>query len=163
MYQPYPSGDQRSQARREPPASVRRAVLVMYAGAALSVAGVVVTLVSRSSLLAAIRKAHPLLSAARVAKLENFDVVTYILIGVLGACLWIWMATANKAGNSRARTTASVIFAVNTIAVLVSLARPEAVANKAAAIVIWLTGLVTIVLLWQRDASTYYDGSGRVA
>lgn len=163
MYQQYPSGEQQAEPRPAPPKSVLTAVKLMYVGAVLSAAGAVIALVSTGSLRTAIRKAHPLLSTGRVHSLEVQDVAVIVVAGVIGIALWIWMAAANKAGSSRARIIATVIWALNTIAVLIDLTRPEAMASKVAGAVIWLAGLAVIVLLWQRDSSKYYTASSRPA
>jgi hypothetical protein len=163
MYQPYPSGVQESRSASAPPSSILTAVKVMYVGAAFSAIGVILTLVTVGSVRTAIHKAHPLLSAARVHSLGNFDAISAVVIGVIAMGLWLWMAFANKAGGSWARVTASVIFGLNTLAALVVVSRPEAVLNKLAAIVIWLAGLAVIVLLWQRKSSNFYDSRTRVS
>jgi hypothetical protein len=162
MYQPYPSGGQESRST-SPPSSILRAVKIMYAGAALSAIGVILTLVTVGSIRAAIHKAHPLLSATRVHALGNFDVISAVVIGVIAMGLWLWMAFANKAGDRWARVTASVIFGLNTLAALIVVSRPEAALNKLAAVIIWLAGLATIVLLWQRESSNFYDSRTRVS
>jgi hypothetical protein len=161
MYQPYPSGGQQDQPRPAPPRSILAAVKIMYVGAVLSAVGVVLGVVTIGSLRAAIYRAHPLMGAHRVHSLEVQDVSIIVVVGVLGIALWLWMATANKAGSSRARTIATVIFALNVIAVLIDLIRPVAMASKIAGVVICLAGLAAVVLLWQRDSSQYYDASAR--
>jgi hypothetical protein len=158
MYQPYPSGGQ-EQAQPEPPRSILTAVKIMYVGAALSAVAVVVGLATIGSLHAAIRRAHPLLGAHRVHGLEVFDLAIIVVVGVLGIIVWLWMAAANKAGSTRARTVATVIFVLNTIVVLFDLGRPEAMASKIAGIIICVAGLAAIVMLWQRDSSNYYSAS----
>jgi hypothetical protein len=160
MYQPYPAT--KDQPRSGPPSSILMAMKVMYVGAALSAVATILTLVTTGSLREAIHKAHPLLSAARVDKLEQFDVVAAVVVGVVGIGLWLWMAVANKEGNGWARITASLLFALNTVATLVVVFRPGAAPAKGATIVIWLAGLAVVILLWQRDSSNYYESSGRV-
>lgn len=160
MYQPYPSGAQQEQPRPAPPRSILVAVKIMYVGAVLSAVAIVLAVVTVSSLRAAIHRAHPLLGVGRMHSLEVLDVSVIVVVGVVGIALWLWMAAANKAGRSRARITATVIFALNVIAVLINVIRPEATASKVAGIVICLAGLAAVVLLWQRDSSQYYDASG---
>src|SRR5580693_4679318 len=62
MYQPYPStpgGSLPEPSRAEQPPSVRNAVRLMYAGAALSAVVVIVTLLSIASLKGAILSKYP--------------------------------------------------------------------------------------------------------
>ncbi len=47
------------------------------------------------------------------------------MAGLLAVGLWIWMARANSAGKSWARIAATALFAINTLAVLSTFARPH--------------------------------------
>lgn len=162
MYKAYPSS-QESQSRLAPSRSVLAAVKVMYAGAVLSALAAVLALVTTGSLRTAIHKAHPLLDHSRVQSAVTFDVVIAVVAGVIGIAVWLWMAHANKAGESWARVVASVVFGLNTLGLLAVVTRPDSLLGKAITVVIWVVGLATIILLWQRDASNYYDASRRLA
>jgi hypothetical protein len=90
----------------------------------------------------------------------------------LGVALWLWMASANRAGRKWARTTSTVLFVISTLgtASLLLLLRPllhltAALGGSASDIVlvsvlfavgIWVLGLATIVLLWRTESSDYY-------
>ena len=157
MYQPYPSGGQEPQPPRpEPPASILTAVRLMYAGAAASALSLIATLLTISSLRTAIHNADPTLSATRLHSAQAAAVVIAVLFGLIGVGLWIWMAAANKAAKNWARITASVIFGLDTLAVVADLIRPEPLLNRLVSIVIRLIGLGVIALLWRRESSDYY-------
>ena len=79
-----------------------------------------------------------------------------ILTGLIGVGLWLWMARMNGAGRSWARVVASVLFALSTLSVLTSIARPSAGVTRIFGVLVWLVGLGAIVLLWQRDSSDYF-------
>jgi hypothetical protein len=87
-----------------------------------------------------------------------------------GAALWWWMALANKAGNRWARTTATVYFGINALGGIIAwleVAHLGAFSASAFAATtgfylvvglgVLLLGLTTIVLLWRRESSDYYD------
>ena len=84
-----------------------------------------------------------------------------VLTGLIGVGLWLWMARTNGAGKSWARVVASVLFALNTLSVLTSIARPSAAVTRIFGLLVWLVGLGAIVLLWQRDSSEYFSSSRR--
>jgi hypothetical protein len=50
-----------------------------------------------------------------------------------------------------------VLFGVDTIALLVTLGSPGIGGTKGIGVVIWLIGLVTVILLWQRRSSEYFS------
>jgi hypothetical protein len=157
MYQPYPSGDQQPVTPPGPPQPVRTAVLLMYAGAALSAIEIIIGLLTISSLKNAIRSRYPGYTSSQLHTAEVVGVTTVVVIGLIGVGLWLWMAWANGAGKSWARVVASVFFGLNTIDLLTLVARPHATLGLALAILVWLVGLGAILLLWQRESSAYYQ------
>jgi hypothetical protein len=161
-YQPYPTtGNNYSPQRPEAPKSVLNAVKLMYAGAGLSVIGLVLGLVSLGSLKTAIlqaaKNAHKTLTAAQLHDAQLAGVAFIIFTGLVGVGLWLWMARMNGAGRSWARVVATVLFALNTISALESVARPTASVTKILGLLIWIAGLGAIVLLWQRDSSDFFN------
>jgi hypothetical protein len=89
---------------------------------------------------------------------------------VPGAALWLWLALANKAGKRWARITATLWFGINALgaaSVWLGLGHVGALSASALAattgfylvvsLVSLLLGLTSIVLLWTRKSSDYYD------
>ncbi len=160
MYQPYPSGSQMPEPQRPPtPASVLNAVKSMYAGAALSVAGLIVSLATAGNLKSQIRKARPTLTVTQVDNAAKALVVLSIFFGLVAVGLWLWMAWANKAGKNWARITGTVFFGLDTLGLL-SVAQPVSVVSKLVTVLVWLAGLGAIVLLWRGESSRYFSGTG---
>ena len=87
----------------------------MYVGAAVSTVSLVISLVNISGTKAAIKKAHPSLTAAQVNQLQHVIIAVAVVSGVIGAALWLWMARANSQGRNWARITSSVLFALATV------------------------------------------------
>jgi hypothetical protein len=139
-----------------PPPSIQNAVRFIYAGAAIQALSVILDIAAvrgriQSSL--ATGSATPL-TASQLNTAEAVGVGFLILGGVVGASLWLWMATKNKAGRRWARILSTVFFALFTVAVVAII--PLAVGNEIIPVAEWLVGLVAIVLLWQRESSDFY-------
>ena len=159
MYQPYPQGGEMPPeptgparpGRPAPPRTVKTAVLLMYAGAAVTAVTLVVTVLTVHSIESTMetranytpQQAHQLVIAAIVEAL--------ITLG-----LWLLMAWANRTGQPWGRITATVLFGLNTIGLLLAFLRGADVVNLVFAIVVWLIGLGAIVLLWRKESSQYF-------
>jgi hypothetical protein len=156
MYQPYPSAGQAPEpARREPPPSVVMAVRLMYAGAVVSAVSLVVGLATVGSLRTSLHKSRPSLTPTQLHDLQNIVVVGSVVIGLISIGLWVWMALMNKAGKSWARIVATVLFGLDTVFLLLGVARAGAAASSLVSILIWLIGLGAVILLWRKDSSEY--------
>ena len=157
MYESYPSVPPEAEpVRAEPPASVRNAVRLMYAGAALSAIVVIVTLVSIGSLKANILAHYPHYTATQRHTAEVAAVVTSIIGGLIAIGLWLWMAWANGRGRNWARIVAAVFFGINTLDLLASFARVHAVGSLIVSVLVWLVGLGAIVFLFNKESAAYF-------
>ena len=164
MYQPYPGGAQVPEPSDRPPAppSIVRAVQVMYAGAAASLIGIIINMTTLSSTKSEIIRLHPKLTATQVANAEHVAIGLFIVSGLLGAGLWIWVAQMSKAGKNWARIVGTVLFAIDTISVFAGAATvPGGGATRIYSILVWLIGLAAVILLWQRASSDYFRGAPR--
>jgi hypothetical protein len=170
-YQPYPAGGNQPGQQPPQPTSVRNAVWLMYGGAALSALSAILILALSSSIKNAVGKAlrsanqtaisqgKKPLTATQIHSVENVTVVVLVVILLIGVGLWVWMAWANGRGRNWARIFATVLFALNTIYLVLSV-------RRAGVSVIfvglgWLLGLGAIVLLWRRESSEYFQPGGR--
>ena len=144
---PYPTDWQPE--RQEPPQSIQRAVMLMYVGAGLEGLGLILNLIG-------VGRSGSNTSSGAVGSL-------------IGICLWVWMARANKEGKSWARVTSTVFFGIDCLLVLLLLVailvtlhsvspslKTLLLLSGLAGIVIWAVGLATIILLWRRESSEYY-------
>jgi hypothetical protein len=161
MYQPYPSSGKAPEpaARPEPPASVIMAVRFMYAGAVVSAVSLIVGLATIGNLRSTLHSADPKLTPSQLHSLETFLIVLSVVTGVLGIALWIFMAIMNKAGKSWARITGTVLFGIDTLLLLLGLARAGAAAGTLFSILTWLTGLGAVIFLWRRDSTEFFNAS----
>ena len=175
-YQPYPTGGGANQigtAERGPqPSTLRNAVRLMWAGGALALIGVIVTLSFSSRIKTAVTNAaiksnrtaasrhKAMLTAAQIHSLANATVVLLAVFGVIGVLLWVWMAWANNRGRAWARIVATVLFGLNTIAALLELGRASV--SLITILLGWLIGLGAIVLLWNKQTSQYINAGKQI-
>jgi hypothetical protein len=161
MYQPYPTagGPEPTQERPPLPQSVANAVKLMYAGAALSVIEIIISLATIHAVKRAIERAFPHYTTTRVHNLEVFDIALVVISGLIGVALWLLMARLNASGRSWARIVASVLFGIDTLELVSVFARPHAVLGLLFAVLMWLVGLGAIILLWRKDSSAYFQSA----
>jgi hypothetical protein len=157
MYQPYPSAGQTPEpVHPGPPASVVMAARLMYAGAVVSAVSLVVGLATVGSLRDSLHKSDPSLTSTQLHNLQSVVVVGSVAIGLISIGLWVWMALMNKAGKSWARIVATVLFGLDTLFLLLGVARAGAAAGTLVSILTWLIGLGAVIYLWRRDSSAYF-------
>jgi hypothetical protein len=161
MVQPDPSAGQMPEpVHPGPPPSVVMAVRLMYTGAVVSALSLIVGLATVGSFRASIRtslhKANPKVTPAQVHNIETIFVVGSVGFQVISIGLWVWMALMNKAGKSWARIVAIVLFGLNTLSLLLGVARTGAASGILVSVLIWLIGLGAVIYLWRRDASEYF-------
>jgi hypothetical protein len=140
-----------------PPASVANAIKVMYAGAAVSVISVITGLVVAGSEKSAIQAAHPDMSAAQVSAYAEFDLVSVLIVGLIGVGLWIWLARMCRDGRGVVRVVGTVLFGVDTLLQVLGFTQPITFAARIPGLLVWLIGLAAVVLLWRPDAADYFN------
>jgi hypothetical protein len=149
--------DAMSRYTPEPPRPVLVAAWLMYSGAAITLLGTLVSLATIGEVKTAFSARHPLLSGNAVKSVAAVASVEVLIGGGAVIALWLWLAFASKQGRPWARTVGTVLFGVDTLALLVTLGSPGIGGTKGIGVVIWLIGLVTVILLWQRRASEYFS------
>jgi hypothetical protein len=162
MYQPYPQGGEMppDPTRPAPPRPVRTAVLLMYTGAALSAVSLIVTVLSFHAIERAIRNASSTLTAQQVHNDAIVAVTIAVVESLIAIGLWLLMAWGNKNGQTWARITATVLFGLNTLFLLLSFTRAAVSASLAFSVLVWLVGLGAIVLLWRKESGQYFAATG---
>jgi hypothetical protein len=162
-YQPYPTSGQVPEPQQRPPAptSVQTAVKLMYAGAALTVIELIVSLATVGNLKSAIvkagNKAHKHYTTSQIHTLEVASIAFVVIAAVIAIGLWLWMARANAAGHSYARIVGSILFALNTLIFLADVARPHVGLALIFNLLVWLAGLGAVIMLWRRESSDYFN------
>jgi hypothetical protein len=161
MYPTYPSGTEMPEVQRPPvPSPVRNAVRAMYAGAAVTVVGVVIEILTAGATKTAIEKRSHHLTASQLNASEHALVIGFAVSGLIAVAAWIVIARACQRGQAWARITGTVLFGLATVDTIVSATAPVAGPVKAWWPVIWLAGLTAVILLWQRASTAFFRGTG---
>ena len=160
MYQPYPGQTQMPEVQRPPaPAPVRNAVKAMYVGAVTSILGIVIDVITVGATKSAIEKRSPNLTASQVNSSQHVLVIGFIVAGLIGAAIWIFLARSCLSGKNWARITGTVLFVIATVDTFVGLSSPIAATARIWGIVVWLVGLTVIVFLWQRASTAFFKAT----
>jgi heme A synthase len=156
MIQQYPTQTTDLQ-RPDPPASLLRAVKVMYAGAILGPIHAVIYVVTAGATKRAIEAKHPYWSASLVAATTHIAVIGGAVIVLMAAMLYVWIARSCRSGKNWARVTGTVLFAVAVLLAAYNLGPGvETTLNMIFNFTGILIGLVAVVLLWRRASSAYF-------
>jgi hypothetical protein len=151
-----PYGEQRP--KPTPPSSIRTAVMLMYAGAALSAIGLLFGFLTQESLRDQALSREPSLTESEIDAIVSFTIAVTVVIGLIGVLLWVWMAETNRRGKSWARIVATVLGALNILLVVFGLTTQQysgtiLVFNLISAAL----AAVILYFLYRPDSSAYYE------
>ncbi len=174
-YPQYPGGAAMSQQPKPPlPDTVRNAYYLMLAGAAVQAIGIVTALAQVGAIKDAMKKSmlksNPNTSQSTIDAMGTVIIVLLVVFSLIYIGLWIWMAYANRAGKNWARITGTCFFAFLTLSTISGLAvrasgatntmsagTSSTVATTVVNLVAWLIGLATVILLWNKASSSYFQ------
>jgi len=161
----YPVTPGQAVADAPQPPSIVRAVMLMRAGAVLSIVNVLVGLATLGSLKDNIRK--QLTDNGNYTQ-SNFDtayhvtIISLVVAGLLGVALWLWMAHTNGNGRKWARVVATALGALSILSFVLVLGQGQA--STLSVVLSALTALLAIsilVLLWRRESTEFYLARSR--
>lgn len=143
------------------PSSITMAVRLMYVGAALSVVGVLVAIVMKSQIHDRVRQAlKDAGKSADTSQVHSIMVVTlggFVIVGLIGVALWLFMAWANGKGKSWARIVATILGVLNVLSFLGSFVQHSTTPlGVVVGLINVLLAIVILVLLWRKESSDYY-------
>ena len=155
------------QAPQQPP-SIKTAVTLMRVGAVISLLGVVYTLLSLNSFEDDIKRqaldSDTSLTASELDSIFAVTVAVVVILGILGALLWLWMAWANGRGRKWARRVATVLGALNIVSSMLTLANNQATTITTILTIVNLAvGAGALYFLYRPDSSRFYEESSRPA
>lgn len=143
------------------PASIALAVKLMYAGAALSLLGIIITFLSRDTIREGVEKASrdatTPMTSSQIDTAVGVGIGISVFVGIIGVALWLWMAAANGRGRKWARIVATVFFALSVIFTLIGLIQKPPPLSLVLSLVSLLLGTYIIVLLYKRESTEYYE------
>jgi hypothetical protein len=160
-YPGYPGGGAPvPQGPRHMPSSVHTAVILMWAGGALELLGILLVALNHHAVRVAVIKA-----ANRSGRAVNINaavaaaIAIVVIGGLIYAGLWAWMAVMNSKGKNWARITGTVFWGIDVLLLIVNFLRPNASAVKIFALLIFVLGGVAVFLLWRPDSSPWFTPS----
>jgi hypothetical protein len=153
---PAPAAEPVRRAKPDPPRSVMLAVRTMYAGAALTAIGLVISVVGVATGEKALRASHTHATLAQLQATQRFLIVGAVVSGLIEIGAWLLMARANRSGLKWARIVATVLFALGTWNLISHIIGTATVTNLAYTALMWLVGFGAVFFLWQKDSSGYF-------
>jgi serine/threonine protein kinase len=139
------------------PASMRRAVGLMYAGAAAALVYAIGVVIVASAIIAK----HPGATAARASSGQltvGRVAILAVVAGLIEIAFWLGIARACRNGRSGARVAGTVLFALHTIGLLAVLGsnHPGLGLTKILTLLSWFIACGAVVYLWQRASSAFF-------
>jgi hypothetical protein len=169
MYQPYPSSGQSAGPLRPPapaPAPVRTAVKLMHAGAAVSAVELVIGLAVIIVDVKAAASGRFLGRSLAAPQMRPFVISVWIVSGLVGIALWLWMARANGQGRNWARILSTVLFGLAALQLRGDFTHPVSHAGSGVIVLYyggavlfaaaWLAGAAAVWLLWRPASSAFF-------
>jgi hypothetical protein len=169
MCQPYQSSGQSAEPLRPPaPAPMLTAVKLMYAGAAVSAVGLIIGL---ALIIADIQVAArgQFLGHSLTAH-KPLVITVWIVFGLAGVSMWLWMARANGQGRNWARILSTVLFVLATLQLRGAFTRPGSHAGFGVTVLYyggavlfvaaWLAGGAAVWLLWRPASTAFFKPPG---
>jgi hypothetical protein len=145
-----------AQLRTDPPRSVVMAVRLMYAGAAITAIGVVISIIAVLTGQDSLRASHQNATVAQLHATQNALIAVAVISGLLEIGAWIFMARLNRAGLKWARIVATVLLGLGTLNMILRLTSGGGVSNLLYTVVTWLAGAGAVYFLWQRESNDYF-------
>ncbi|MGE9808652.1 MULTISPECIES: hypothetical protein [unclassified Janibacter] len=145
------------------PPAMDRAVQLMKVGAVLSLINLLLTFVMKDTVRDVVEKAAA--DAGTTVTPEQLDAAVTaslavgVVSGLIGAGLWLWMASANGKGRGWARIVATVFFALQLLSFLANLTQPLPTPLRLMGIVTTVLGAVIIFLLYRPESTRFYRES----
>jgi hypothetical protein len=131
--------------------TVRAAVRLMYAGAAVTTLSLISSIIS----LAFIGRSAATLRLAGRSQPFWVAITVGIVGGLVVIALWLWMARTNSRGRNWARILSTVLFGLATLE-LISFSEAQTALGLIFWVPTWLVGLATVWLLWRPDSSAFF-------
>ncbi len=161
---PQPQAGQPSAPVAQQPPSIRTAVRLMWAGAAISLLSMIVTLATSGSLKTQIRdqldKSGQQVTQTTLNAAYAFAIAFAVVGALIAIGLWLWMAWKNGQGRGWARIVATVLAGINLLTTIYSVASGNTTPVATIITVVnLLLAIVIVVLLWRKESNAYYAAS----
>jgi hypothetical protein len=140
------------------PSTMVTAVRLMYAGAAYTLVWAIGVITASASFV----KNHPISDAGGDHRLAGAAAFA-VLLAIAEAALWLGIARACRRRRNGARVAGTILFGLDTLAVLGVVGSSQAglAPAKVLTLIGWLIGLGAVVALWQRPSSAFFTAGAR--
>lgn len=116
----------------------------------------------RGRLLALAARGGGPLTADQVDTAVSVGIAIGVVLGIIGVLLWVLMAWANGRGKSWARIVATVLGGLYVLSFLSSLVQGQlSTASLLVSLLIVVVDIATLVLLWRRESSAFYQAAAQ--
>jgi hypothetical protein len=168
MYQSYPSTGQPGGPRRPaPPAPVRTAIRLMYAGAVVSAVELMIGLALISIDIQVAARGQFLGYSLTSPQARPFVIMVWIVFGLVMIALWLWMVRENGQGQNWARILSTVLFGLATLQLRGAFTQPVSHAGFGVTalyygstvlfVAAWLVGAAAVWLLWRPASRAFFN------
>jgi len=147
----------------EIPGPVRTASRLMYGGLAATVVALIASLVSYGTYVrAATYDKNHFFVATETARQNQMAGLMALaaFTDILGIACWIMLAIACRRGRGWTRVTASVLFGVYTVVMLLVLGGTDHGA-KFFTLLVWALGVAALIPLWSQQARAFFAAWGK--
>jgi hypothetical protein len=122
----------------------------------LSLISTVVSLTAVRGIKRAFEQSSIPVTAGQVNEIVGVTVGVLVVIGLIGAGLWLWLAWFCLRGRNWARITGTVLFALSTLNALGSLGFSGLGLARLDGLFGWLIGLCAVIYLWRPDSTAFF-------
>jgi len=142
--------------------TVRAAVRLMYAGAAVSAVEYITVLALIVVDIKLAVRGRFLGHSLSAAQMRPLIIAAWIIFSLVVIALWLWMARANGQGRNWARILSTVLFGLGTLQLIsdfqgaVGSGTAESVLGLLGAALTWPVGAVAVWLLWRPASSAFF-------
>jgi predicted membrane channel-forming protein YqfA (hemolysin III family) len=138
------------------PDSIKRAIQLMYGGAALMAVSFVVSLIGLSGVKTAIHNANHKLTPSQVNSVFDYLVVSTVILGLIGVGLWLLMARGAGRGRRWAQVASTILFALYTLESVLTFAQTTEPVTLVFTLLVWAVGAACTYMLWRPDSKAWF-------
>ncbi len=171
MYQSHPSTGQPGGPRQPaPPAPVRTAIRLMYAGAVVSAVELMTGLALIIIDIQVAARGQFLGHSLTAPQTRPLVIMAWTVFGLAVIALWLWMVRENGQGRNWARILSTVLFGLATLQLRGDFTQPVSHAGFGATVLYyggtalfaaaWLVGAAAVWLLWRPASRAFFKPQG---
>lgn len=142
------------------PATIKNAVYLMYAGAALGIIGALLSFTLQDQMRAAVEESlagsGTEVSESLIQTSIQIGLIVGVVFGLIGAGLWIMNAIFVSKGRNWARIVGTVLGGIYLVSFLYGLTQANPVLTMIVNVLTALVAVGVIVLLWLKPSSEFF-------